>query len=341
MKNSSYILLILVICFLSCNKSDKKAIVFEKIKSATSHPIIEDIPLKMPGDLVILDSTIVVCDPLSSKNIFKLFDIKTGKFKFEGGIKGKGPSEILTPSNIDVRDNIIQVYDCNLRRNFNYTINWNDSTITPEVSNWEKYGQPLFNVIKLSSNTYITNSDRENYLFSCIDQRKDERDYFGDYPIVKTGNISNAEDVFQGTLRSDATGTFFAYSAFNTPYLCLYETKNGKFIKKFDALMEIPSYKIINNELVWSDDNITGFMDMAIVDKHIYLLSSNLKKNEINGRSIDAIPRTLYEFDFNGKPICKYNLDKPFLRITGDQQSRIFGVTLDDNKFNIAEILIN
>lgn len=341
MKNSFFIFLLILFCFISCNKINQKEIVFEKIRSVTCKSIIKDIPLKIPGDFIVMDSIIMVCDPLSSKSIFKLYDIKTGKFLFEGANKGHGPSEILTPSNIDIRDNSIQVYDNNLRRNFNYSINWKDSTIIPEVSNWEKFGQSIFKVIKLSSNVYVTNSDQQNYLFSCIDPLKDKRSYFGDNQIINTENISNSVDVFQGTLRTDKQGTLFAFAAFNTPYMCLYEMKNGEFVKQFATFIAKPSYKIINKELVWNDDNISGFMDMAIANKHIYVLHSNLKKSEIKGRSIDALPRTLYEFDFNGIPLCKYNLDKPFLRIAGDKQGRIFGVTLENNKYNIVEILIN
>jgi len=328
----------MLLYFISCSNTDRKGINFKQIRAVTSKCIVSDLKIKMPGDFIVIDSIIVVCDPLSSTNIFKLYDIKTGRFLFEGGIKGHGPAEIITPCNLDFRNNRLQVYDVNLRKYFKYCINWNDSTIIPEVSNWEKFGISIYNVVKLSNNNYVTNSDSSGYLFSNIDLLKEKKSYFGDNPIPSIKNISNSTDVFQGILRTDITGTRIVYATFQTPYLCLYELENNKLIKQFDVLLTTPSYKISNNELVWNKDNVLGFMDMAVIGHSVYLLHSNLKKSEGRGRSVNVLPKMLYEFDFNGTPLCKYNLDKPFLRITGDKKGRIFGITLNDNKYDIVEI---
>ena len=290
MKLSFYLnFALLFLCIVSCNDTSHKRINFRQIKSVTSKSIVRDLQIKMPGDFIIIDSTIVVSDPLSPTNIFKLYDIKTGRFLFEGGLIGHGPTEILTPCNLDFQNNKLQVYDVNLRKYFRYSINWKDSTIIPEVSNWEKFGQSIYNVVRLSSNKYVTNSDSSGYLFSYIDPLKEKKSYFGDNPIPSIGNISNSTDVFQGTLRTDNQGNLIAYATFQTPYLCLYEIVNDKLIKRFDALFATPSYKITNNELVWNNDNVLGFMDMAIVNHNVFLLHSNLTKSEGRGRSAKVL----------------------------------------------------
>jgi len=327
-------------CEFKTNRDRKDA---SKQVSIETRVITNDLLMRIPGDIVVLDSVIFVCDPLATDKAIKAYCSNKGHLIFEGATIGRGPDEILTPSNLTYSEETLSLYDPNLRKIFKYDFFPAlqelkvKKSIEINASNFN-----LYSVRKLSEDNYIAVSPSYEDILLHIDNSKSKSEPFLLNPLEDAKNAKNISQEIQGTIRSDYNGRYISFAAYNTPYLALVEYNDDTFEKKFDLLLTSPKYRLINNELEWYKDNIVGFMDMTIDDEKIYALHSGEKKRDIQGRSKNAVPNTLYEFDFNGNVITIYKLDRRLLRISNDGKGTLYGIALDemDGKYKIVELMI-
>ncbi|TAJ11005.1 hypothetical protein DMA11_18385 [Marinilabiliaceae bacterium JC017] len=332
-----FILFLSVSC-VNCKNND---IDFGKIGVGKCNVVVEDIPVKIPGDFIVLDSTIVICDPLSSDFILMVFK-KDGRFLFSGAAKGYGPADILTPSNLDFRNGCIGIFDLNLKKHFKYRINLKDSIIVPEkIDNWKGFGDHINKAIELDGSKILANGKMMDGLFCCIDPLRKSCRYFGSLNDIVNESVSNFSEVFQGSLRVDEEGKYIAYAAFDFPYVSLYKINDNRPEQKCQLLLSNPSYDIKGDKLQWKKDNIGGFMDLAIGNQCFYLLHSNLERKDALSRKSSSVPKILYEFDFSGKGLAKYDLEMPLLRITCDKHGKLYGIAFDEGVYKVVELVLN
>lgn len=346
MKHSFKILILLIITsfiYCSCDTSIKKKINFTRVEKVEKKVIVKRLNMNFPGSFIVTDSLIIVNNPFSPENVLEFYDKGSGEFLFAGARKGNGPDEILTSTGLDYRDSRIQVLDPNLRKYFEYKIDIKNSKVVPKVISLKEFEQQITSIFKISSNQYVTNSNKLGNLFSTINLSTKKCDNFGAIPIVGSEKIININDRFQGSLKVNQSGLYFVFGAFSTPYLCLYALQDGSFNKKFELYITEPKYKISNKKLFWDDENITGFLDIAISDNRIYALHSSLRKKDVNGRSISSLPKTIYEFDIEGKPVCKYETEDHLIRLTCDRSGKLYSIILDekDKEFKVVEFLLD
>jgi hypothetical protein len=299
--------------------------------------------MEIPGLFIVTDSLIVVNNPFSSENVLDFFDKQSGKYLFSGAKKGKGPNEILSSSNLDYKDDRIQVLDPNLKKYLSYKIDIKNSTVIPKVTSYNQLEPLITKIIQIEPYKFVTDSYLNGKLFMITNLTNTKCEYFGTIPIEESEKITNINDRFQGSLKASPSGLYFAFGAFSTPYLCLYSTQDGLPNKKFELFVTKPEYNISNHKLIWADGNITGFMDIAISDNRIYALHSSLRKKDIKGRSITNLPKTIYEFDMEGKAICKYEAENYLIRITCDNNGKLFAIIYDDKdkEYKVVELLLD
>lgn len=215
-----------------------------------------------------------------------------------------------------------------------------DSKVVVNSLNLKKYKDAL-RLISIGNNEFLAISITNKKIFSIININDSSQYRFGDFFIESGSTVNNSFDIFQGSIEALNNNESFVYSSFSTPYLCLYSKENGFYVKQWECFLENPKYTYSGSEIKFLDTNIKGFSDFTIVDDKIYILHAKVMKKDSYGRdNIKAIPSLLYEFDMEGNPICKYNLDKRLLRISSDNDGNIYGVAYDEGFFRLVKLNI-
>lgn len=338
-KPKTLVLAFSIFAFISCLNEEKRDVNFTNVKNVNCIEIVPDLALRVPGDFGILDSLFILQDPFGKDYCFQIFNKNNGCLILKGAKKGQGPLEMITPSNLSISEKNIQTYDFNLKRIYNYTVNLEDSSITPTVNNWAHL-KNINKIQRLRKNEYLAIALSEEYMFSFIDSLNNLQLAFGSYPIENQNVLRNFYDVFQGSIQSFNNGDSFVYAANNFSYFSIFTKTNKAYKLEFELFLNRPTYEVKNRELIFKEASTTGFMDLAIGKNSFFLLHSNVERYKSKQNRVDGIPKILYEFDFDGKPLCKYNLDMHVLRIACDDSGIVYGISLNDEKFKIVKIEI-
>jgi len=338
-KLRTFLLFFSISAFTSCLNQENEGVNFPNVKKVNCIEIVNDLALRVPGDFGILDSLFIIQDPFAKDYCFQIYNKNNGHLILKGAKKGQGPLEMITPSNLSISENNIQTYDFNLKRIYNYTVNLDDSTLTPTVNNWAHL-KNINKIQRLGKNKYLAIALTEKYMFSYIDSLKNIQTEFANYPLKNQTSIHNFYDVFQGSIKSFDNGDSFVYAANNFPYFSIFKVTDKGFKLKSERFFNKPRYEVKNGELKFKKESTAGFMDVAIGKNSIFLLHSDVERYKSKQNRVDGIPKLLYEFDFEGRPLCKYNMDMHVLRIACDDAGVVYGISLNEEKFKIVKIKI-
>ncbi len=337
--NAKSILGIIVSLFsiVSCNNITQKRTAFENIINIKCKVIVNDLPMKLPGGFDIMDSVFVIDDPLSSGPVLQLYHKQNGKLLLEGGKRGRGPLEIIMPFGLIARNGVIGVFDPSLHKYVNYHVNLKDSTLTSEAINLNSLEMSQY-VIPFNQDKWISVSFKQGAMFSYVNLKEKSITDFGEFPVNNFKQINNGFEVFQGRFKLSDSERYAVYTCNATPYFCVFDIEDVTFHKKFEFFLEQPNYNVVDNELKWDESNLSGFMDVAMGNS-IYLLHADFKHKELKARSTETMPRFIYEYSFDGEPICKYITDYPVLRIACDENGVLYGISLIEDMYKVVELI--
>ena len=334
-------IIVLLFLVLSISCSQEKAIDFKIQKDIRTEVIVEDLYVRIPGDFIILDNYFILIDPTDGNNAIKVYDRIGGKFRFDAAVKGYGPKELIMPSTIWFR-NGIEIFDIAGQKIITYEADMVNMTIRPVFEQNLETESFISKLIGYEYLRFIAISEELHGVVSHLNFEDKSNNAVLNYPIENL-TPSLLSNQFNGTLRLDPTGKFFAYSAYNTPYFSVHKIENDSIYQLSSKFLTEPHFRITGGKFQWDEEkNIIGFMDMALADNSLFLLHSNVLQVEANNRSISSIPNIMYEFDFSGKPITRFVLDRRILRLAMSIEGELFGIALDekDNKFKIIKIPI-
>ena len=126
----------------------------------------------------------------------------------------------------------------------------------------------------------------------------------------------------QGRLRKRPGKSQFVYSINNSSNIDFFEIKNNKInlIKslRFNNPEYTPTQDGDYSRVLFSDNNVIGYIDIGVTDKYVYTLYTN-KKICDNNTYNDLSSTTVLVFDWNGNPVKQYELSKEAYYITIDK----------------------
>ncbi|MGV8829622.1 MAG: BF3164 family lipoprotein [Breznakibacter sp.] len=336
---NSFLFLFSIFVFRSCAGGINEGANFKHERNVNCVEVVGDLALRVPGDFGILDSLFVIQDPFANDFCFQIYNKKTGRPMFRGAKKGQGPLEMISSSNLSFSGKNILTYDYQLKRIINYTIGLVDSSLVPTVGNWGQFNN-INKIQRIGEGKYLAISLTEKHMFSVIDSLKNTQTPFEGYPLDHPGVLSNFYDVFQGSIKTFNQGDAFVYAASNFPYFSIYTKSDNAYSKKYELFLSKPEFEVQNGKFSFKKESLAGFMGIAIGENSFFLLHSNVERYKSKQNRVDGIPKILYEFDFEGRPLCQYHLDKGVLRIACDKSGTVFGIALDGDEFKIVEIKI-
>ena len=331
------IILVSVLILFSC--SGDKSISFDNYKELETIAIVDDLPVRIPGDFILTDSCFVVIDPFGSEHILKVYSLKNGEHLFDAVKKGNGPYELAAPSTIHVNDNV-NVFDISAQKIVSYDMNCFSRNPVPR--NEVLLESDLF-VEKLvlydNSKALVFSSDVPG-LVSKIDFNSLESFSVVANPFAEYDNSEIGQQL-TGTVKFDPHGNYFAFAAYSTPYYSLQKMENGSFVELATGFIKEPRYSATGEMFQWDKEiSPNGFMDIALLPERLFLLHADISLQDAENRSIEAIPNIIYELDFSGRLVTHYTLDRRVLRLASDKKGKLYGIAFDehDDKFKIVEL---
>ncbi len=338
MKNP-LISLTLVIVLYSC--SSDPGTEFPVTENCTTRKLTSELMLVVPGNLIAMDSLLIVLDPFATDFALKAYDQFSGEYLFSGARVGNGPLEVSTPFNL-YESQGVHLFDVGKQKVVCYVLNPRKKEFEAVSEHFLPSSEYYSDANHLEGDHFIISPPKEEGIVSFIDL-SDNREL----PIVKNPLKKVDDEIIRnelvGSFKFDVSREYMVFAANNTPYVALYRKKDEGYEIVFDTFISEPVYHISDGDLMWDGEkNVVGIMDVAIGQGRIFLLHSNLKSGMPRGRSIEAIPKIMYEFDYQGNPLKKYNLDIPVLRITMDPAGRLYGIAMDEQvgDFKIVRLMI-
>jgi len=301
--------------------------------------VVDDLPVRIPGDFIIADSCFIIINPLGSDYVLKAYSVENGEFLFDFVKRGNGPFEIAAPATIQYND-LINIFDIAAQKILSYDFNCHHGyqahiKETPLQSGLFADKLLLYDSLKailLSTDLpgIVSNISLESYESSIVVANP-----FSEF------ETSEIDQQLNGTIKFDPYGNYFAFAAYNTPFYLLKKNKNENFIELSSGFLKEPEYIVSGDKFQWLKElTPNGFMDIALLPDRLFLLHADISLKDAKNRSVEAIPDVIYELDYTGRLITHYALDIRVLRLATGKNGKLYGIALDqkDDKFKIVEL---
>jgi len=337
MKKSLIVPLLSWLITLSC--SNDKSLTFDSYKDLKTIIIVDDLPVRIPGDFIITDSCFIIINPFGSDYVLKAYSVENGEFLFDFVKKGNGPFEIAAPSTIHYND-FINVFDIATQKIVSYDFTCHNATQAhlKEIQlQSDLFADKLLlydslNALVLSTNLpgIVSKISLNSYENSSVVANP-----FSEYDNSEIGQQLN------GTIKFDPYGNYLAFAIYNTPYYSLQRIENGKFVELASGFLKEPEYIVSGEKFQWIKElTPNGFMDIALLPDRLFLLHADIPLKDAESRSIEAIPDIIYELDYRGRLMTHYALDIRVLRLASGKNGKLYGIAFDqkDDKFKIVEL---
>ncbi len=334
-------------CILQgCNKQDSE-IVFPIDKHVETEIILADLVIKRTTDIYITDSLLIVQEPNTSEKYLKYYHLGRKELLAEFGQTGKGPEQMITPylTHVDTYSSRVYLFDPNLRKMHVFDVaqlsEKPDTIIDLKLNPKKGSSDWVFFVTQPSGNIVYGRGLLRNGYLAAIDTKTGELKYFGKYPLKsKRSNNLNMSEACNGplTLSPDKKHLVLATSKFG--YLACYKVDKEKTELSWEHRLSVPEYKMDDRQVIFSSQNKTGTMDLALTNDKIFLLYQGDAFRNYHSSDPEHYPRIVMVFSMDGKPLAKYHLDHPASRITVDHDENIYCLT-STPEYNLAKLKIN
>jgi len=337
MKQSLIVPLLLWLIILSC--SSDSTLTFNSYKNLKTKIIVDDLPVRIPGDFIITDSCFIIINSFGSDYVLKAYSVENGEFLFDFAKRGNGPFEIATPSTIHYND-LINVFDIAAQKivSFDFACQNGNQIHQKEIQlQSELFANKL--LLYDSLNALVLSTDLPG-IVSKISLNSYENSVVVANPFSQYDN-SEIEHQLNGTIKFEPYGNYFAFASYNTPYFSLQRIENGKFVELASGFLKEPEYIFSGEKFRWVKElTPNGFMDIAFLPDRLFLLHADIPLKDAENRSIEAIPDIIYELDYTGRLITHFALDIRVLRLASGKKGKLYGIAFDqkDDKFKIVEL---
>ena len=317
----------LYLLFASCS-SHERTIVTQFTNEIVLNAKVISVPpiLFLPEALFIVNDYLIVMQP-QKDTIFNVFHLPECAYLYSGGTKGGGPNEFVQPySNfVSVSKSDFKIIDAGL---FVKTIHMNNNTFlinnTKRITNND---QLINGMVELNNSTYcILNCISADKEYLMVDTAGVET-AFSNYP--KLTPVNSAEEGFSiyfkylvaPPIKKDKFAAFY-----NSFKFIRYYDINGNLLKEIDVNIN-PSHTSITYDI---RDRYIYYYKPVATERYIYALCMN-KTDRALENDLESMNMEIQVWDWNGKPVMKYILDKPFT---------VFTVSSDDKTLYASSFFV-
>lgn len=343
MRTSRFFLILLLACLTACNNVPSESTAITYLEDDLDVPqntcevevLNSDFPFVYPVQSQCVDSLIVVLDLMAPDYYFNLFD-QTGKHVGRFGRKGKGPGELLNPSQFFVlQSGVISVYNTN--KIVEYDLHDLEHLATsfreirlpslPTVSQAVPYlpnrylllsfeAQKRIGIYDAISDSVIFTYNRFPQLFETVSQNNELESAvfsYGSRLYVKPDLTQFAQTTYIGAVLEifDLTADSVATSSVT-----------GIYPPRYTELSENPLH------ITWGANTIIGFESVATTDRYLYTLLNGTLGSELQKENPEQPFTTqISVFDWHGTPIRQLQTGRMLTTIARDDATDSFFAT--------------
>lgn len=336
-----YLFFLLVSCSNRTKESPISFFSVEKRISGNECTINEDSLAQIEG-LLSCDSSLIVLDYHSGRS-FTLFNLHKEECIGRFGKIGQGPEEIPLGccGELNGQDFYIFYDNTGLIAKFaidslHSNINYNPLMLAKYKIKEAFFSQviPLNDSLFLGAGTY-----KNDYQFALFDKNSNTIDY-GINIFNAQNEIYNTYHKFlsnQGVLRKHPTQNKFVYSINYSSNIDFIEILNNEKISQIKSIrLRNPKSEPTNDGELYrvlpDTQSPMGYIDIASNHKYVYALYTDKKMIDKNGKGNSFSSDLVLVFDWNGKPISKYKLDKEAFYITvNEKTNKIYAATRNNS----------
>ena len=318
--------LIIISCciFYSCSNNQLEKVERLKVQVEILNP---DLEIQYAGNFLVTHKCLVLQDPFRPSGVIKLLDTESGNEIFSFIDIGQGPQEFVTPMFNSYFNNLLNIFDVNSLKKAQFDL---DSLYEGKISinPTRLYQNDIIYLIMLGDNEFVAGVMGNENPF-CFIQNDSSMYEFGNYPIQE--DITNAFNVFQGTILYNNERNIMGYATFHTPYLSLYEYKEKAFSLLWETRFAKAKYYISNHNLRWENNHVCGISGFAFTRDYIACMVKEMYDRDATGRSKENMARAIYLYDYEGNLKKILDIDLHSLRISADPESNlVYLVGMDD-----------
>jgi hypothetical protein len=346
MKSILTINLILILCLISCDAPILNTLeLFEsEIKLKGQLQKIDTDKIGNPIGIQVLDSSILILN-WGRDYYVSVFSKKEGKFLNEFGKKGRGPNELNRAVSMDYncKQNTLDIFTRTPKRINYYSI---DSIYSNSIAKHTNEFMPKDGSCyhtKRIKNGAISTGRFNKGRYAYFDFIKDSIFYLGGYPSFNRDfELSSAQksNLIQGLMKVSPDNDRFVFaSSFAEVFeINKFQGNNLKLVKRYS--FNNSDFNKGNGRAYGKRSNIRAYMHLDASEEKIFALYTNKRIEEYVKNTF--VGEYLLVFDWNGKPIKKFKLDKPLGCFSYDNtDNSIYGLTLEEDiqlvKYNISD----
>lgn len=339
--NNALIFIVLIFTALSC-QSNRDPLsfsppVFKEQKSVNIVEIEIDKLQNIIFDLEIIGDNILA-RAFDGTNAVSIFDKNNGRLINSVAPIGRGPGEYLSPYlEIDISKDSVYILDPESKSVYNYTHkDLLDGSIPERIVKLEGYNF-FINALPLTTGKFLSYPTK-GARFSIHKADGKLISSYNKYPLLKeiTDTIS-AFYMYRGregtSVKPD--GTKFVSTNSLGSILEIFSIKDDIITLEEEQRFYAPKINILKNKQVTGQPEcLIGLWDLKTTDKYIYAIFSGKQIKEMTDGQISG--KYVYVFDWDGKPVKSYNLNKDITRLAIDEISqRAYVVTKNQDSSEV------
>ncbi|TKG94062.1 hypothetical protein EYV94_15025 [Puteibacter caeruleilacunae] len=311
------LLLTLLLPYLAVKGQDNPVLKqFQKSKLLTSTivPVKSD-NLGEVVDLVVLDSVLVVTE-MFTPQLYKLFDVKSGKLLKACISKGRGPNELQFPLVMTKNSgDSFSVFESS-KNQLIYLSLKDLLSDHPHFTRKETVNNRSLKLYPLGNSQYVGTGIFEKGRFCLFDKKTNQSETFLEYP--KEGAPSGTNNIalgmaYQASLSVHPNKDRFVVVCGSCPNMEICKIEQNKIISHKSTLFNTPIFKVQGNNVAFSSENLYAFNSLASSDKYIFTIYAGKSRKEHGSAFYSG--RDLLVFDWNGNPIIDLKLDRDVYRM--------------------------
>ena len=311
---STYLLVILLIS-ISCSDNSEVPVFFEfneVVNLNSTKTKIESSELGEVVDMLVNDSILVISE-MFSDNVFKLFNLRTGRMISNCIKKGRGPNELTGPSVITIYKKDIFSTSPN---NMNDLIYISVGDLIKEKNEFrqvDKLNIPgAFKTYPINDSVIISTGIFENGRYCLYNKHSKESLIKFGYPYDEEHKNENKIALgfaYQGLITINPETERFASVTTSSGNFEIYEISGSDFYRIFQKSYFLPKYKNDNNRgVIYLKNNKRGFISIDSTSEYIYVVYSGLSRENSD---IDTFQgENILVYDWDGNPILRFKLER-------------------------------
>jgi len=251
---------------------------------------------------------------------------------------GKGPGELISAKGIQIQGNDLYVFGCQLAKVIKLSPDKNRLFQITGEFNLDERTSPGF--YPLSKDLFICFSDiGDDNRLTLLNYKGHIIKKFGDYPqFTGSPEIKGDNDIFGSYIAASPDGEKIVLACAYTDILELYSTEKG-LLKRLHGPIGIKLAVSRQNvgTYGWIFRKEPSYITYCKLDanKNEFWVGYVGFKEDRNKRSeiSDVYPKTIFCFDWNGKPLRKILFDYPILTFDADWNNKVlYTIIIMDGK---------